>query len=118
MKQFLLVIFLFSFLTLSASTEIVPVVNDDLSIVDLNPIKEFYSIKIYPNPAEDHIQITNSENIRRVVVHNLVGRRVKEFNNINSGDRMNISDLPSGLYLVRLWDHNKRVVTTLRLSKR
>jgi hypothetical protein len=76
------------------------------------------NVHLYPNPADDYFQIANGEEVRRVVVHNIVGRQVKAFNNVQDGDRLSVSDLPTGLYLVRMWDKDDRTVATVRLSKR
>lgn len=73
-------------------------------------------IKIFPNPATDYIGLTNSQNVRRIRVYNLVGRQMKSFEVIE-GQKYYVGDLPRGMYLIQLVDDAKRVITTRRVNK-
>lgn len=75
-------------------------------------------VKIYPNPATDFIKITNADGIETMEIYNLIGKKVGSFNNINTFDTYNVSDLPNGMYLVRLLDEDNEVLGTKRISKR
>jgi len=76
------------------------------------------TITVYPNPATNYIAVNgNQEEIKQVVIYNLIGRQVKSF--IASPDEKYIvSELPKGMYLIQLLDKNNKVVTTQRVSKR
>lgn len=74
-------------------------------------------IKVYPNPTTSYISLTEEENVERLVIYNIVGRRVKLFN-ANYSNRYNVMDLPSGMYLVRLMGANDQTIKTVRLSKK
>ncbi|MGK0390098.1 MAG: hypothetical protein ACI94Y_002849 [Maribacter sp.] len=76
------------------------------------------NIKIYPNPASDYIKISNPEGIEMMELYNLIGKRVSTFNVGSSNSTFNISDLPKGMYLIRLLDDANEVLTTKRISKR
>ncbi len=75
------------------------------------------SINLYPNPTDDFFQLTNYDEVASVVIFNVVGSRVKEFN-AYQGQKFDISFLNKGMYLVRLVDQRKDVIKTLRLNKR
>ena len=75
-------------------------------------------ITVYPNPATDYISFDNVDNIGQVAIVNLVGRKLKMFENIQRGERYDVSDLPGGMYLVQIMDQNGKVVSTVRVSKR
>ncbi len=75
------------------------------------------TIKIFPNPATDYFELSQSEKVSQVVVFNLVGKELKRFD-ANDGQRYNISDLPKGLYLVQLVDRSGQTIVTQRVSKR
>lgn len=75
------------------------------------------TIKIFPNPASDYIELTDNEKVSRIVVFNLVGKEMKRFDAVN-GQRYNISELPKGLYLVQLVDKTGQTIVTQRVSKR
>ncbi|MBK9015251.1 MAG: T9SS type A sorting domain-containing protein [Saprospiraceae bacterium] len=107
MKQTLLVVFLaFSSFALfgQSSSEAIGSV----------PVK----ISIYPNPATNYISINKDENVRDIAIFNLVGRKLKTFQNVEKDEHYDVSDLPNGMYLVQVVDDNKKIVTTQRISKR
>ena len=67
-------------------------------------------ITIFPNPASHYISINNGDNVKKVVIYNLVGRQVKSFEAIE-GSKYNIMDLNKGMYLVQLLDSNSKIIT-------
>ncbi|MBK7429407.1 MAG: T9SS type A sorting domain-containing protein [Bacteroidetes bacterium] len=59
------------------------------------------SIRIYPNPVNDLLNISNSENISSVSIYNMLGQEVL-FSKMNtSSGQINVSALPKGIYLVK-----------------
>ena len=75
-------------------------------------------ISVYPNPATNFISINKDENVRDIAIFNLVGRKLKTFQNVEKDEHYDVSDLPMGMYLVQVIDDNKKIVTTQRISKR
>ncbi|WP_298537125.1 T9SS type A sorting domain-containing protein [uncultured Algibacter sp.] len=61
--------------------------------------------KIYPNPAQNFIHIDSREPIKEVKIYSINGSLIK--NTINS--RINISNLPSGLYFIDVLINTKIV---------
>lgn len=74
-------------------------------------------LRIYPNPVTDYMTVTRNTFIRQLWVSNILGKRVKTFNT-NSNGKYDVSDLPDGIYLVSMVDAAKKVVKTVRMSKR
>ena len=74
-------------------------------------------VVIYPNPVSDYFGITDNDNVKQIVLVNLLGRRVRTFE-YNKGERYLISDLPQGVYLVQFVGKGNRVLTTQRMSKK
>ncbi len=74
-------------------------------------------LKVFPNPATDYFELVNNRLVNKVVIYNLVGRKIRSYDASN-GRRYNVNDLPSGIYLIGLLDDNNNVLKTLRLSKR
>lgn len=74
-------------------------------------------IRVFPNPTTDYFSVNGMENLKEVVVINLVGREVKRFS-ASIRAKYDVSDLNSGLYLVRLIGEQGKAVKTVRLSKR
>jgi len=60
------------------------------------------NIHIYPKPTKDVLQIEVSDNteIESIELFDLGGKKVKTFN--NSDRNLNISDLSSGTYFLRI----------------
>ncbi|MEQ8910261.1 MAG: lamin tail domain-containing protein [Vicingaceae bacterium] len=63
-----------------------------------------FDFSVYPNPAASTITIDSKENILTVEVLDLKGRLVKATNNFNK--QINVSDLESGVYLLRARSRN------------
>ena len=74
--------------------------NQPLSTMELNAQES--NIHIYPKPTKDVLQIEVSDNteIESIELFDLGGKRVKTFN--NSDRNLNISDLSSGTYFLRI----------------
>ena len=81
---------------------------DDVEIEDLS---------VYPNPTTDYFQINKEENIGEIHIYNIVGRKVRESDGRVS-KVYDVSNLRSGVYLVRIFATNNRVLKTVRLNKR
>ncbi len=83
---------------------------DDISIYGIpsQSIQSFENdeiVKIYPNPANDHLSISNSENISSVKIVNQFGEEV-----INKGllnNKIDVSGLASGIYFLIPISENK-----------
>ena len=71
---------------------------------------------VYPNPAVDYIQIQDGSDVKYIEIHNALGRKVLDFNVVNSG-RYDIGDLARGMYMVRMLDRNRNIIRTQRISK-
>jgi hypothetical protein len=74
-------------------------------------------IQVYPNPAIDYIMITDNDNVSKIWIYNVLGKRVKAYNVESSGMKFDIRDLPKGMYVVRLIDNNEELVMTRRINK-
>src|SRR5690554_6620473 len=94
-----------------------------ISAVDKAPLSvtELISSKfnIFPNPSNDVVTITNSENIgiEKVDVYDLTGRviKTKEYNNENNV-QLNLSDLATATYLLHI--QNKEGVAVKKIVKK
>lgn len=75
-------------------------------------------IKVYPNPTEDFIQVTDNPFVRRIAIYNIFGKQVKTFFHLNNAARYDVSDLKDGMYLVKLMDAAGKDIRTQKLLKR
>lgn len=69
---------------------------------------------VYPNPANDVLNISSNNEISKVAIFNMIGQ---ELLNASSSNNINISDLSEGFYLVSITDING-VSTTQKFQKK
>ncbi|MEM9547265.1 MAG: T9SS type A sorting domain-containing protein [Bacteroidota bacterium] len=74
-------------------------------------------LMLYPNPTTEMFQIKNDASVASVRVYNIVGRLVKTIGH-TAGMAHDVTDLRTGMYLVRLENKNGDVLKSMRLSKR
>lgn len=83
-----------------------------------NVAKSSNRITVYPNPVHDRFSLQNAPEMSRIEVFNTLGKRVKVFDNPESGDSFPAGDLPQGIYLLSLIDKRGQVVRTIRMLRR
>ncbi len=90
-----------------------------LTIEGLTPVTEVDKarLRVYPNPVTDYLTITRNTFVKQLWVSNILGKRVRTFDTA-FGNKYDIADLPDGIYLVSMVDANRKVVKTVRISKR
>ena len=59
------------------------------------------AVNLYPNPASDKLYFEGLEEACEISIYNVMGMKVKT-TMLQSDSEINISDLPTGLYLVRI----------------
>ena len=79
-------------------------------------------IKVVPNPVKSIVNIQmefSEESALNIKLFNLAGTQLLEKLNQNPTDsfEFNLSDFPSGIYLLRFTDQQGRIVRTFKLSK-
>ncbi|MEM7549060.1 MAG: carbohydrate-binding protein [Bacteroidota bacterium] len=83
----------------SASTR-----TSSLGIDAANSLQSLSEITLYPNPARDHFKLSNIEtdDFQQVLIYNEIGIMVKSVELTSSDREIDIRELDSGLYFVRL----------------
>ncbi|MFL9833239.1 T9SS type A sorting domain-containing protein [Chryseobacterium terrae] len=81
---------------------------NNLSVLSTNEAEKKEKIKIYPNPVTDELIIYANEKIQSVSIFDSKGSLIKIFdeNSISNGKRINVSDLTSGIYFVKIKDYD------------
>ena len=70
-------------------------------------------VLVYPNPARNIINIESNNEIKEVVVYNLLGQKIKQYHSaINTID---ISDMANGIYVINIT--TDKGVTTKKFIK-
>lgn len=73
--------------------------------------------KVYPNPTNATITIQSSSDIGRVTIRDIHGRQVRSIANVMDSGKISLEDLPAGVYLIQLIDHDN-TITIKRLVKK
>ena len=66
--------------------------------------KDGADISVYPNPFEKYLNIKTEANIQAISVMNMMGQSYLETDSF-TGNHLDLSTLPSGIYLLRLKTH-------------
>ena len=69
-----------------------------------------HAVSIFPNPAKDRFTVSTNFPIRRICVVNLLGQEISSREVTGSRVEINVSGLPNGLYLVKIWDGSNWLV--------
>jgi hypothetical protein len=78
-----------------------PVFGDSLAAVGVQSFAEVkQNIHVYPNPASDEIFISAEDKITNVLITDILGNTLIEEQ--NPSQKMSVSSLPNGLYLLRM----------------
>jgi hypothetical protein len=62
---------------------------------------EFSTIRIYPNPAKTHLNVENVQNAL-LTLRDLAGRKILIVRSENQSEKIDISSLPAGVYLLEI----------------
>jgi hypothetical protein len=65
-------------------------------------VENSMEVNIMPNPANDFIQIESTMSISSIEVYSLAGNKVKTFNPNGYNSKINVSELASGTYLLKV----------------
>ncbi|GGG89107.1 hypothetical protein GCM10011416_01900 [Polaribacter pacificus] len=87
--------------TMNADTNIVANFSATASISDLDKL----SFTSYPNPTKGAIKIITAENIKSIIIYNLIGKEVKAFKTKD----IDISTLPLGVYILKVETENGKI---------
>lgn len=76
------------------------------------------NISLYPNPAKDYLNIVFDANagVKNITVYNLIGKAVSVFKVNGNSAKLDIDNIPSGIYFVRLQDAQGRTIATRKFT--
>lgn len=85
------------------------------SIKDIKVRKN--NISIFPNPVVNQFSITGSLQQYQIAILNATGQIQRTFNNIENSGTIDISDLPNGVYIIKLKGHSTNDLQIRRIIK-
>ena len=81
--------------------------------------KSIGKVTLYPNPVNNYLNIKSNNSIKKIQIYSLQGRLEKTFLNTNTLNTKSIrvSELSSGMYLIKVEGSNGSVITTKFIKK-
>ena len=83
------------------STGIYEYYNEEDLFLSIDYVQED-KLKIYPNPADTYFNVNYDKVIRKILIYNLNGREIKSFNLNSKNNKLEVSDLSSGFYILKI----------------
>jgi hypothetical protein len=76
-----------------------------------------YSFNLYPNPADDHVFITTSQELKRVTVYNALGQLISDELVTGQQYELTTSSYTIGIYMVRVETAGGVTTRTLTIQR-
>lgn len=87
------------------------------SMTDSNVTGSNFSVEVSPNPSHGVINVMAKEEIKSIVITNAIGVQLREFKNCNSSQlKINVEDLPSGVYGITIYSSKSKVTKQIILK--
>ena len=67
-----------------------------------------FDLEIYPNTAQNELTVKSDNLIDRIEIYNLIGQRIYIKNSMLNEIKVNLSNIESGSYIVRVIDNLNR----------
>jgi PQQ-dependent dehydrogenase (s-GDH family) len=86
----------------------------------IKPEKVNDMVRIYPNPATDMITVRGKKDFRKplkIQVYSITGIKLKEEVSFHNEFKLDISSLPPGVYMMKLYNGNEQQVQVEKLIK-
>lgn len=64
--------------------------------------EEKHRISIYPNPANDFINVESEFKINTIQIYSTLGTLVKSYEKLSKNKTLDISSLPKGMYMLKV----------------
>jgi hypothetical protein len=77
----------------------------DLSPTSIEENKTF-NFNVYPNPARNKVEITTENDIKTIIIYNLVGEKLLEQSANNRKTIINTSEFSDGIYIINVISEN------------
>jgi hypothetical protein len=92
-------------MTKSSTTGVKTVVSDD-------------DIVVFPNPARSSVNVVYDDNlgVKNIGVYNLIGKMVSIYKVNSTSAKLDVENLPSGIYFLRLFNAQGNVVATRKFT--
>ncbi len=76
-------------------------------------------VVLYPNPAHDELNVVFDANsdVKNIAIYNIIGKVMAVYKVSGSSANLNMENIPSGIYFVRLYNSNGNILSTKKFTK-
>lgn len=93
--------------------------NGPVGVQPLSSKSSEENIVMYPNPATNELNVVYdaSYDIKNIAVYNIIGKMMNVYKVAGNSANLNIENIPSGIYFVKLYNANGNAVLTRKFTK-
>ncbi|MDD3526781.1 MAG: T9SS type A sorting domain-containing protein, partial [Bacteroidales bacterium] len=84
-----------------------------INTVGMDEVNDIGKIFIYPNPANERVQIESTSVIEKVQLVNIAGQVVLEETTVGNKKEINTSHLDAGIYFIKVFSQNNVITRKL-----
>lgn len=66
-------------------------------------------ISLYPNPFNDILTIISENEINKILIYSVIGKKIGEFEMYNKYSNLNLDYLPQGVYFINVYTANSKI---------
>jgi hypothetical protein len=76
------------------------------------------NVILYPNPAKNDVNVIFDQNagVKNIAIYNIIGKAMSIYKVNGNSAKMNLENIPSGIYFVRLFDGQGRIIATRKFT--
>ncbi|AXG73421.1 T9SS C-terminal target domain-containing protein [Flavobacterium arcticum] len=80
-------------------------ITGETTLTVITPIRDV-TVKVYPNPTDNIVNIEASEAIDKVILYTIYGQAVHQSSPKNLNHQIDLENLPTGIYLLKVFSNN------------
>jgi hypothetical protein len=76
-------------------------------------------VVLYPNPAKGSVNVVfdPSMGVKNIAIYNLIGKAVSVYKVTGNSAKLDLTDVPSGIYFLRLSNTQGKIVATRKFTR-
>ncbi len=84
-------------------------------VLSNNSFTPSFTLKVYPNPTQNLLNIQSNEPIENIVIFNFYGQEVLKLNEVGEQSQISLENLPQGIYLMQAsWNDHQKTVRVIK----
>lgn len=98
---------------IGVKTQVMTFPEDFTEITGIEDLKYGVDVSIYPNPTFDKISVTSTENISKLNLFDITGKRMISVNNTT----IKMASMSKGIYILKIYNDNNQFVAIKKIIK-